>query len=126
MSRKWKRETRNWHGLPNNVARALSPGERDNELQCRVSGGEADNFHVLQAKLAAGSENIVFCDVLLPFGIDDPESSRALHCLRDFRQDSEVFLRISSEKDALRIRSDFVCAQGLGDFPNFPHIFPLE
>ncbi len=56
-----------------------SLGERNNELQCRVGGGEADNFHVLQATLAAGGENIVFCDVLLPFGIDDPESSRALH-----------------------------------------------
>ena len=76
---------------------------------------KADDFHVFQSGFAASGENVVFGDVLLAFGINDPKRGCAFHRFGDFWQSAEIFLRIRSEKDPFRIGCNFALAHGLGE-----------
>lgn len=51
--------------------------ERDDELEGGVRGRKADDFHIFQAGLAASGKDIVFRNVFLSLGINDPESGRS-------------------------------------------------
>src|SRR6267142_79493 len=62
-----------------NLRSTLALSNGNNEFQRSVRRGKADDFHVLQTALAAGGENVVFCDVFLALRINDPQGGRALH-----------------------------------------------
>ena len=70
---------------------ASSPRERYDKFQCRVGRGKANDLHVFQAGLADGGEDVIFCNLLLTLGIDDPERGSALHGFRYFGQSGEIF-----------------------------------
>ena len=64
--------------------RALATRKRNDKLECRVGGREADDFYVLEPGFAARGKDIVFRDVRLALGIDDPESGGAGKGFGDF------------------------------------------
>src|SRR6266852_3809263 len=59
-----------------NLRSTLALSNGNHEFQRGVCRRKADNFHVLQATVAAGGENVVFRDVFLSFGIDGPQGGR--------------------------------------------------
>lgn len=84
-----------------NTLRALATGKWNNKLECRVRGGEADDFYVLEPGLAARGKDIVFRDVLLALGIDDPESGSTRKGFCDFGQIGEVVFSIGGEENVV-------------------------
>src|SRR5882762_8568012 len=107
-------------------ADGLAAGEWGDEFQTRVRRRKTDDFHVFQTGLAAGGEYVVFRDVFLALGIDDPKGSRTLHGFRDFGETTKVALRIRGEKDPFGVRRGFAGVHGLGEFAQFIEKFPVE
>jgi hypothetical protein len=66
-----------------------------------VGAGEADDFYVLEPGLAARGKDMVFRDVLLALGIDDPESGSTRKSFCDSRQIGEVVFSIGSEENVV-------------------------
>src|ERR1700682_493485 len=90
------------HVLRKTAIQGLAPPDRNHKFQSGMRRREADDLYTFQTSFATGSEHIVFGNLLLSFGVHDPQSCRAVQTLRQLVDLRQLIRALSGEENPVR------------------------